>query len=60
MILSKNEELIPAAVPVINAEILAFLGIENLNTSGESSSDEVIAMIETEYMKLQLMKTVTF
>ena len=40
MILSENEELIPDAVPVINAESLALLGIENLNTGGESSSDE--------------------
>ena len=40
MILSENEELIPDAVSVINAESFALLGIENLNTGDGSSSDE--------------------
>ena len=40
MILSENEELIPDAVSVINAESFALLGIENLNTGDGRSSDE--------------------
>ena len=40
LILSQNEELISDAVPVINAESLALLSIENLNTGDKSSSNE--------------------
>ena len=40
VIFSENEELISDAVPVINAENLALLGIKNLNAGGNSSSDE--------------------
>ena len=40
MILSENEELIPHAVPVINADSLALLGLENLSTGDKSISNQ--------------------
>ena len=60
MILSGNEELIPNAAPVINAESLALLGIETLNTGDESSNDEDNNDTGDGVYDLHLMKIVTF